>query len=454
MLNHLFVTNFKAWRELNMPLGKITGLFGSNSSGKSSIIQFLLLLKQTKNATDRRLVLDFGGPDELVNLGNFRDVVHQGDETAQIEWKLDWTLWDSLKIQDPAGRRRAVLYEDKQLGMRARVGLDGELAAKLLEYCFGDAVFALKQRAGRRTEFDLDSNGYEFTRNRGRGWALPGPVKTHLFPDQVRTYYQNADFLSEFASRYEVLMDNVFYLGPLREYPQREYRWAGSSPTDVGPRGERTVDAVLSATGRGERRNVAPGRKLMDFQEMIAYWLRELDLIDSFSIAEIAPGSNLYQARVRRDRFSPERMLTDVGFGVSQILPVLALLYYVPEHSIVLMEQPELHLHPSVQSGLADVMLAVARRRDVQIIVESHSEHMLRRFQRRVAEGRDASASDLKLYFVKSRSGRALCEDLQLNEWGEIENWPADFFGDEMGEIAAIAKESIRRRISTRGASS
>ena len=62
MLETLKVTNFKAWRELDISLGKVTGLFGTNSSGKSSVLQFLLMLKQTKNATDHGLVLDFGGP--------------------------------------------------------------------------------------------------------------------------------------------------------------------------------------------------------------------------------------------------------------------------------------------------------------------------------------------------------------------------------------------------------
>ena len=134
--------------------------------------------------------------------------------------------------------------------------------------------------------------------------------------------------------------------------------------------------------------NLEPRTKLKTFQEMIAYWLQALKLIHSFEIREIAQGSNLYHARVRANASSPETMLTDVGFGVSQVLPVLVLLYYVPEGSIVLMEQPEIHLHPSVQSELADVMLSVAKRRNVQIIVESHSEHLLRRFQRRAAEKR------------------------------------------------------------------
>ena len=62
-----------------------------------------------------------------------------------------------------------------------------------------------------------------------------------------------------------------------------------------------------------------------------------------------------------------------------------------------------------------------------------------------------ATAEDVKLYFVSSQGGEAQCTDLQLNEYGEIENWPANFFGDEMGEVAAIAEASLQRRMAQRG---
>ena len=183
---------------------------------------------------------------------------------------------------------------------------------------------------------------------------------------------------------------------------------------------------------------------------MIAYWLHELGLIREFEIKEIARGTNLYRAMVKTSALAATTSLTDVGFGVSQVLPVLVLLYYVPEGSTVLMEQPEIHLHPAVQSGLADVMLNVADVRKVQIIVESHSEHLMRRLQRRVAEEK-TSSEDVKLYFVASNRGRAQVSDLLLNEWGEIENWPQNFFGDEMGEIAAISEASLKRRVARSG---
>ena len=454
MLERLKVDNFKAWQRLDIRLGRVTGLFGTNSAGKSSILQFLLMLKQTRNATDRGLVLDPGGPNDLVNLGTFRDIVHGRDENRKIEWQLDWTLREQLKIGNPAGTRRDILFAGSRMQHRCSVGLRlSSPWAHFLKYRFGETVFALEPKADEPTKFRLTpdggGDGFRFIRTPGRPWPLPGPVKTHLFPSQARTFFQNADFLGEFEVEYERLMDRIHYLGPLREYPQREYRWTGVNPNDVGPRGERAIDAILAATARKEKRNLGPRRHYMSFQGMMAHWLRELGLIHSFELAEIGEGTNLWQARVKRDSGGPETMLTDVGFGVSQALPVLVLLYYVPEGSVVLMEQPELHLHPSVQSGLADLILNVARTRHVQVIVESHSEHLLRRFQRRVAED-TASFEDVKLYFISATGGRARLEDLDLDEWGEIRNWPDHFFGDELGELCAIQTASLERRLAQR----
>ena len=454
MLNRLKLENFKAWRKADLRFGKVTGFFGANSAGKSSLLQFLLLLKQTKNATDRGLVLDFGGPQDLANLGTFNDVVHRHEDDRRIWWQLDWTLPETLPIEDPGVQQP--LFEGDSLQMRCWVGLREERLRPLgLAYRFNDVVFRLRPSKDSPRDFELAAEGgiFQFLRTQGRPWPLPHPIKTHLFPNQVKSYYQNADFLGDFELAYENLMDSLYYLGPLRVHPQRQYHWAGASPSDVGPRGERTIDAILAATRDHEMRRLRPraqGVRKMRFQQIIAHWLKELGLIHNFSLEEIAKDANLYRAMVTTPGSRVPTALTDVGFGVSQVLPALVLLYYVPEGSTVLMEQPEIHLHPAVQSGLADVMLNVATVRNVQIVVESHSEHLMRRLQRRVAED-DVSSEDVTLYFVSSRRGRARVSDPLLNEWGEIEKWPDDFFGDEMGEIAAISEASLRRRLGQTG---
>ena len=453
MLNRLRLANFKAWREADLTFGKVTGFFGTNSAGKSSLFHLLLLLKQTRNATDRGSVLDFGGPAGLVNLGTFADVIHRHDENQAMSWIVDWTLPKTLKIDDPMKPSADPLFKGDSLQTRCEVGFGtGRLWPRELAYRFDDVEFKLQPKASSRREFELvtDPPNFSFIRNQGRAWPLPHSVKTHLFPGQARSYFKNTDFLGDFELAYENLMDSIYHLGPLREYPRREYHWAGSSPDDVGQRGERTMDAMLAATVRKETRSLGFRKRHKPFQEMIADWLYSLGLIHDFRLEEIARGTNLYRAMVKMSPSSVPAPLTDVGFGVSQILPVLVLLYYVPEGSTVLLEQPEIHLHPAVQSGLADVMLNVADVRNIQILVESHSEHLLRRLQRRVAE-QETSSKDVKLYFVSSKRGRAQASDLFLNMWGEIENWPDNFFGDEMGEIAAISEASLKRKMAQSG---
>lgn len=356
MINHLYVENFKAWKKLDVKFGRVTGLFGTNSSGKSSLIQFLLLLKQTKNATDRGLVLDFGGPtDQLVNLGSYRDAIHAHDETARLAWKIDWALPQKATISDPTKKRTEVLASGDTLGIRSVAHLDGKvLTSDDLEYQFGGFRFSITRKREGSTEFQLNAKAplgseFRFVRNKARAWALPGPIKTHLFPDQAKTYYQNAEILNFFETEYESMMDSMYYLGPLRMYPKREYPWSGTSPIDVGLRGERTIEAILAATARNEMRNLRYRSPRKPFQEIIAHWLKMLGLIDKFEIEEIGTGANLYRAKVRRDSASPTALLTDVGFGVSQVLPALVLLYYVPEGSTIILEQPEIHLHPAAR---------------------------------------------------------------------------------------------------------
>ena len=117
----------------------------------------------------------------------------------------------------------------------------------------------------------------------------------------------------------------------------------------------------------------------------------------------------------------------------------------MPEGSTVILEQPEIHLHPSVQAGLADVFIDAWEKRKVQVIVESHSEHLLRRLQRRIAE-EEISQDDVGLYFCKEEDGVSRLDTLEIDLFGNISNWPQDFFGDQFGEIAAMSEAALMRR--------
>jgi predicted ATPase len=445
MLRHLYFTNFKSWPRVDLSCGRITGLFGPNSSGKTSILQFLLLLKQTKEATDRLLSLEMNG--DYVELGTIRDAIYRHDEALAMETSISFERATQLALPDPSVPRTN-LAADKTFKLASRTVVEKQVARTVqLAYTLGGHEFGLHP-GSKANEFELTHRGegaFRFVRTQGRAWRLPAPIKGYAFPDQARTYYQNAQFLSDLEAAYEEALDGIFYLGPLREYPQRDYLWARSRPADVGRRGEKAIDAILAATASGETLNLRPKARLLPFQGMVAHWLQHLGLIHRFKVEEIAEGSNRWQAKVVTRPGSSEVLLTDVGFGVSQVLPVITLLMYVPEESTVLLEQPEIHLHPLAQANLADVLLYAAKRRRVQVLLESHSEHLLLRLQRRIAEAA-FSADELKLYFCDVDRGSSVLTPLWLDVLGQIENWPVNFMGDAFGE-AALAEQARLRRL-------
>jgi predicted ATPase len=450
VLNFIEFLNFKSWAKADLRCGRITGLFGTNSSGKTSLIQFLLLLKQTKDATDRALSLDLNG--NLVQLGTVVDAIHQHDEEKNIKWSLGFLLDTEMSVSDPSQKKNSIVAKGGALKVESEVKIQHKApTATTLSYELGDMKFSLALKDGATPQFELKAersdggkSDFNFIRNTGRPWKLPGPIKAYAFPDQARTYFQNAGFLAELETAYEAELDRVFYLGPLREFPKRDYLWARSRPTDVGQRGEKVIDAILAATDAGEMRNIKPKARLKPFQEIIAHWLRTMGLIESFTVVEIAPGSNRWQARVRTRAGASEVLLTDVGFGVSQVLPVVTLLQYVPEGSTVVLEQPEIHLHPLAQAGLADVIIQAATHRKVQVILESHSEHLLLRLQRRIAE-EEISAEDVKLYFCDAPRGVSVNTPLEVDLYGNITNWPDKFMGDAFTEAAEAEMARLNR---------
>ena len=173
-------------------------------------------------------------------------------------------------------------------------------------------------------------------------------------------------------------------------------------------------------------------------------------MIRDFEVKALGEHRKEYEVLVRTNPKLPFVKLTDVGFGVSQVLPVIVECFYVPRRSIVIFEQPEIHLHPRVQADLADLFVDAIRARedsvprDCQFIIESHSEHFLRRLQRRIAE-KELSKDHAALYFIDTQGGSARIQELDLDLFGNIANWPEGFFGDEMADAVARSEAQARR---------
>jgi hypothetical protein len=377
-------------------------------------------------------VLFPGDHKSLVDLGNPADLVHAHDVSRPVEIAIGWTPAQGEEVR--LGNRRAA-----DLSFSAVISINDRGGASIERFSYrgGGATVTMTRKADK--EYDLSASGVTLTRRKGRSWPLPPPVRFYGFPDEAGNYFQSADWLPDLSFALQRQFARLHYVGPLREYPARSYLWAGDAPLDVGTRGKDAVPALLAARAAG--RKIA-GR---NFEIVIAHWLKEMGVIEQFKVVQRGPNRKDFEVRVQRTKKSAEVYITDVGFGISQILPVLVQCYYAEPSSTVIFEQPEIHLHPKVAADLADVFIDATLNCDVQFIIESHSEHFLQRLQRRIAE-EGVSAETVALYSCDVEGGVSQIRTLDVDEFGTIKNWPKDFFGDPMGEAAARTKAAIARK--------
>lgn len=456
MLRSIQIQNFKAWSGTGkLRLAPLTVLFGGNSAGKSSLGHLLLALKQTVLSPDRKAALHLGDQNALIDLGTFKDCLYNHDLTKELAFSLKWEMPKSLLVKNSLEPSEQYRGQTLKLYSCLQANDRGQPQVTKLKYSLiGDnqAPLTITHSFDKAGKIHLDSNPLCLVHARGRKWPLDPPEKFYGFSSRTLAKFQNADFLSDFVLETGRMFDQLYYLGPLRAPPKRIYSWAGDTPPDVGQRGEFSISALLAAKELGRKLNRGPRTRYREFDHLIAGWLEDLGVISSFHIAPVATGRKEYEVFIKTTPGTPEVKLTDVGFGVSQVLPALIQAFYAPPNSIVWMEQPEIHLHPSVQANLADAFIGAVHAneegvgpRNVQLIIESHSEHFLTRLQRRIAE-EEISPEDVAIYFVSHNGKGAKIEELEIDIYGEIKNWPENFFGDEMKDIAAQTKAAIDRR--------
>lgn len=435
MITELRAQNFKSWKDTGaLQFAPLTGFFGANSSGKTSILQVLLMLVQTMEfpSPDGNEPLYFGDDNDeksLVNLGNFDDVIYEHNPELMLGISVTWKLPAAINIKESATDDLLT----NSLSFSTHIDKRNE-HPHLIDFCY----------TANAQKWALE--------NRAQAYIFRFPeylVKTRLpvFSHEQRAvspfqFYGVKNAESEpglktflpLRNAFKHLLSQVNYLGPLRQSPRHHYIWEGDHPKGVGLRGEKMVSALLSARIRR-----------LSVDEQIQKWIKRLELIDSFRLDPVSDREMSYEFHVTEYNGDIEVKLTDVGVGVSQVLPVLVLCFYATEGSVLILEQPEAHLHPQVQSELADVLIDVVKNRNVQIILESHSEHLLHRLQRRIAE-EQISAEDAAFYFCQINDGTSEIERLKVDEYGNIRNWPQNFFGDDMGDLVEKTKAEMNRR--------
>lgn len=460
MLTKLRIRNFKAWQDTeDIRLAPLTLIFGANSIGKSSLGHLLIALQQTINSSDRSQVFQFGDNASPTDLGTYKDCVFRHDERLDISFSIEIGLPKTWIVRDHVNSMRR--FSGNALSLAVTMGYDSnsrQPSVRELRYSFMDGSETNVEVRYKRNEADKESHewkgtaGIDLLKTQGRPWPADRPEKFYRMSDQSRARFQNAGFVQDFAYLFEDEFSRFNYLGPLRDSPRRTYQWSGDKPGIVGFKGENTIAALLSAEQQNKRLNESKGKRYVKFMDFIGNQLRHMHLLDDFSITRISQEHKDYEVQVKAHVDGSIVKIPDIGFGVSQSLPPVVQAFYCQPNSTIWMEQPEIHLHPQAQAELADVFIRAINSsengvpRNVQLIVESHSEHFLQRLQRRVAEGMICDKR-IAIYFCKRVGSRAVLEELNVDSYGNISNWPKNFFGDEWAELKGRLDAEMKRRM-------
>lgn len=423
MFTTLHLTNFKAWRDTGeLKLKPVTMLLGTNSSGKSTLIQSLLLLKQTVQSPDRTVHLNLGGDEvnDLFNFGSFDDVLNQAAEAPrQFSVAFDFKRDGSARISEGSF--------ECSYGKTS----SGSVAVQTMVLRTGESEFRVVRRD--KGAFSVFVDDETQPRVKGRNYAPERSIA--LSADAIAALDKEGQLAEDLSLAIRRELEGINYLGPLRRKPERDYPWNKTKPGEVGSDGRAAIDALLaSALLKGEGQN--------EVVEGVSKWLARMKVAQKLEVRQQGRSSR-YELVIHRDGVACN--LRDVGIGVSQVLPVLVLAYFAPAGSTIILEEPEIHLHPLAQSVLAELFVEVSRQRKVQFIVETHSEHLFRRLQTLVA-GRKVANDAVSMYFVERKGKSAHLRELLLDEYGRVKDWPKDFFGDALGETREQARLMFERR--------
>lgn len=248
------------------------------------------------------------------------------------------------------------------------------------------------------------------------------------------------------ASLARLLGSRVLHLGPLRQDPQVLHRAEPSRRSgEVGRKGEHAI-ALLHR--QGDREVLCPRAdgsvQATSLREAVEHWMGALGLLTGVATHDRAELG--VEARLVVPGGPADLGLTAVGVGVSQLLPVLVMALAAPPGSVLLLEQPELHLHPGVQQRLGDFLLACASS-GRQVIVETHSDHLVNRLRRRIAEDDDDRLVEVvRLVLFERVDGRTRLRPLATNRYGGLDDWPDGFFDEGPEDSRELLRAGLRKR--------
>ncbi|ODV49936.1 putative ATPase [Methanohalophilus euhalobius] len=520
MIKNIHLENFKGLQNSQkIDLKPLTVLCGTNSSGKSTIIQSLLLLKQTFENQSRYGKIVLNG--QYVHMGSFKNIVYNQNKKNEVkisfeieplnnsitkrykknlqhrflrafrfinnkgeDVKKSLMVSYGLKLDDKTNRREPIInnfyfctqnssknessigtsihinhkknneYELKWKKTRPQPFANIDLKTSSFEHI--DKYFCPNCNRNHRINSDVGSKHFVKYIYYENFHANGHPEYTNLIPEVKIEEGQNLQHLNRplYSLRHimEIEFGDFVYIGPLRKEPSRRYIYeeeylnignkGENAPFILALEGKRKIDPYYYFDEQREEWELIENDNL---EKAVNRWLKYMDISDSYNLESKEEIIRLY---IQSGQYGDSKItLADVGFGVSQILPILVEGLRIKPRQTLILEQPEIHLHPKLQMKLADFFISMILSKK-RIIVETHSDHLINRIVRRIIEYEDESInSNTNILFFDSINGHTQTRSVDIDEKRGIVDWPQGFFDQSAEEKRVIVQKAIEKRL-------
>lgn len=436
MVQSMEFINFKAFKDSGkVNLKKINILVGPNSGGKSSFIKGILALKNTIDSRYSE------GPIDLnKEIGDYKSIVYNHDYNNNIRFRIEFNR-DSLnknrnidyclfKIAEEIRKRN---NGDIRYILDNLVEVSEECPVKLMDFSLtkndkGRIVvdkFIVDYFNKKRLEITLKDQDYSILFNNNiieiSNLLILNKFYFKINEDAlekakmgelkiIALIYNTFELIKKDFKRFT---NGIIHISSYRNKPDRiEYVSRISSSDTVGRDGENVITALINS--------------LNEKKERINFWLKEFNLAEGIEIKDF--GNNTYSIFIKDKDTGIVNNILDVGVGTSQLLPIIIESINSKKGSTLIIEEPEVHIHPGAQSKLGDLFVQCAIEDNKQFIIETHSIFLITQLEILVAQGK-ISAEDIGVYYVEHGEEGAKVKDMRLSSNGQFEEpWPSGFF--------------------------
>lgn len=471
MFKNIGINNFKGFsRPQRIRLAPITLIYGPNSSGKSSIIQALMLLKQSiTKPSDKGGLVSTG---EYIDLGTFYSLMNNHDVGNDLEFSIEYSplkrlnsggktnfgdshhriheFTYSLSGRESKHQNEEFTYLKKITTKIVTEGNNKSLFKISMQSNLDDRIqtdFIRRSLAARTYDFADSESNESFSNFVSRKIGVTGfesnPVRKLISnisfrsdpnfstPSSIAINKNFADVdnvafavcnqaITEIATELQSKFGTIAYLGPLRLHPARLYAPKGDQSGSVGKAGENAARLIYE--------------KSPAMSDEINKWFAEFEIPYSLSAVNIGNdiAGSVISLQLKDLRTGVTVGPSDVGFGIGQLLPILVE-GLVRTNSTICVEQPEIHLHPRLQAALANFVVETSKEN--QWIIETHSESLILRIQNKIKD-KTISPDDVSVLYVEATSRGSKVLEIPLDKDGDfMVDWPDGFFEERLKEL-------------------